>query len=39
MRYIDTKRLLVDIFIKPHNSSRFAALRGVIGVCHPYALV
>jgi hypothetical protein len=39
MRYIDTKRLLVGIFIKPHNSSHFAALRGVIGVCHPYALV
>jgi hypothetical protein len=28
MRCIDTERQLVDIFIKPLNSSRFAALRG-----------
>jgi hypothetical protein len=39
MRYIDTKRQLADIFIKPLNSSRFADLRGEIGVCHPYGLV
>jgi hypothetical protein len=28
MRYIDTKRQLVDIFTKPLNSSRFADLGG-----------
>jgi hypothetical protein len=39
MRYIDTKRQLADIFTKPLNSSRFADLRGEIGVCHPYGLV
>jgi hypothetical protein len=40
MRYIDTERRLADIFIKPLNSSHFAALReGGIGVCHPYGLV
>jgi hypothetical protein len=32
MRYIDTERQLADIFIKPLNSSRFADLRGEIGV-------
>jgi hypothetical protein len=39
MRYIVTKRQLVDIFTKPLDASRFAALRGEIGVCHPYGLV
>jgi hypothetical protein len=39
MRYIDTKRQLADIFAKPHDSSRFADLRGEIGVCHLYGLV
>jgi hypothetical protein len=28
MRYIDTERQLVDIFTKPLDASRFAALRG-----------
>jgi hypothetical protein len=28
MRYIDTERQLADIFTKPIDSSRFAALRG-----------
>jgi uncharacterized membrane protein YjjP (DUF1212 family) len=28
MRYIDIERQLADIFIKPLDSSRFAALRG-----------
>jgi hypothetical protein len=28
MRYIDTERQLVDIFIKPFDSSRFADLQG-----------
>jgi hypothetical protein len=39
MRYIDAERQLADIFTKPLDSSRFAALRGEIGVCHPYGLV
>ncbi len=45
MRYIDTQRErerereLADIFIKPLGASRFADLRGEIGVCHPYVLV
>jgi hypothetical protein len=39
MRYIDTERRLTDIFTKPLNSSRFADLRGEIGVCHSYGLV
>jgi hypothetical protein len=39
MRYVDTERQLDDIFTKPLDSSRFAALRGEIGVCHPYGLV
>jgi hypothetical protein len=39
MRYIDTERQLDDIFTKYLDSSRFAALRGEIGICHPYGLV
>jgi hypothetical protein len=40
MRYIDIERQLADIFIKPLDSSRFAALRGGgIGVCHLYGFV
>jgi hypothetical protein len=39
MKYIDTERQLADIFTKPLDSSRFAALRGEIGVCYPYGLV
>jgi hypothetical protein len=39
MRYIDTERQLDDIFTKPLNVSRFAALLGEICVCHPYVLV
>jgi hypothetical protein len=39
MRYIDTERQLADIFTKPLDPSRFADLRGEIGVCHPYGLV
>jgi hypothetical protein len=39
MRYIDTERQLADIFTKLIYSSRFADLRGKIGVCHPYDLV
>jgi hypothetical protein len=39
MGYIDTERQLADIFTKPLDASRFAALRRKIGVCHPYGLV
>jgi hypothetical protein len=39
MRYIDTKRQLADIFIKPLDASHFADLWGEIDVCHPYVLV
>jgi hypothetical protein len=39
MRYIDTEKQLTDIFTKPLDSSRFANLRGEIGVCHMYGLV
>jgi hypothetical protein len=39
MIYIDTKRQLADIFIKPIDASHFAALRREIGVFHPYGLV
>jgi hypothetical protein len=39
MRYIDTERQLADIFTKPLDASRIAALRGKIGICHPYCLV
>jgi hypothetical protein len=39
MRYIDTERLLADIFTKPLDASCFAALQGEIGVCHPYGLI
>jgi hypothetical protein len=39
MRYIDTERQLADIFMKPLDASRFAALREEIGVCHPYGLI
>jgi hypothetical protein len=39
MRYIDIGRQLADIFTKLLNSSRFADLRGEIGVCHAYGLV
>jgi hypothetical protein len=39
MRYIDTERQLADIFTKHLDASRFTALRGEIGVCHPYGLI
>jgi hypothetical protein len=39
MRYIATERQLADIFNKPLDASRFAALRGRgVGVCHPEKL-
>jgi hypothetical protein len=39
MRYIDTEGQLADILTKSLDASRFAALRGEIGICHPYGLV
>jgi hypothetical protein len=39
MKFIDTERQLADIFTKPLDSSRFAFLRGELGVCHLYGLV
>jgi hypothetical protein len=38
MRYIDTERQLTNIFTKPFDYSRFAALWGK-WVLHPYVLV
>jgi hypothetical protein len=38
-RYINTERQLADIFTKPLDASRFAALRGEIDVFHSYSLV
>jgi hypothetical protein len=35
MRYIDTERQLTDIFTKPLDVTRFASLRGQLGVYHP----
>jgi hypothetical protein len=39
IKYIDTERQLADIFTKPLDASRFAALWGTLGVCHPYGMV
>jgi hypothetical protein len=39
MKYIDIERQLVDIFTKPLDATRFASLRGELGVGHPCALV
>jgi hypothetical protein len=39
MKYIDTERQLIDIFTKLLDTSRFASLRGKLGVYHPYGLV
>jgi hypothetical protein len=39
MRYIDTEGQLADILTKSLDASHFAALRGEIGICHPYGLV
>jgi hypothetical protein len=39
IKYIDTERQLVDILTKLLDASRFAALRGELGVCHPYDLI
>jgi hypothetical protein len=39
MRYNETERQLTDIFTKPLDATRFASLRGELGVCHPYGMV
>jgi hypothetical protein len=39
LSYIDTQHQLADIFIKPLDATRFAFLRGELGVCHPYGIV
>jgi hypothetical protein len=39
IKSIDIERQLTDIFTKPIDVSRFAALHGEFGVCHPYGLV
>ena len=39
MRFIDTENQLADILTKPLDATRFAFLRGELGVCHPYGLV
>jgi hypothetical protein len=36
---IDTERQLANIFTKPFDATRFASLRGELGVYHPYGLV
>jgi hypothetical protein len=39
MRYIVTERQLAIVFIKPLDALSFTALRGKIGVFHPYSLI
>lgn len=39
LHFIDTERQLADIFTKPLDSSRFAFLRGELGVIKPYGMV
>jgi hypothetical protein len=39
MKYMDTERQLTNIFINSLHASRFAALRGEIGVCHLFCLI
>jgi hypothetical protein len=39
MKYLDTERQLDDIFTKPLDATRFASLRGELGVCHPFGMV
>jgi hypothetical protein len=39
MKFIDTERQLADNFTKPLDSSRFASLRGELGVCHHYEFI
>ena len=39
LHFIDTECQLADIFTKPLDSSRFAFLRGELGVIKPYGMV
>ena len=39
LKYLDTKHQLADILTKPLDASRFAFLRGELGVCHPYGII
>ena len=38
MRRVETEKQLADIFTKPLDASRFATLRGELGVRHRYGL-
>lgn len=38
LHHVDTEHQLADIFTKPLDSSRFAYLRGELGVIHPMGL-
>ena len=38
LHHVDTEHQLADIFTKPLDSSRFAFLRGELGVIHPMGL-
>uniref|UniRef100_J3N7V4 EF-hand domain-containing protein n=1 Tax=Oryza brachyantha TaxID=4533 RepID=J3N7V4_ORYBR len=39
LTFLDTKLQLADIFTKPLDSSRFAFLRGELGIIHPFGMV
>jgi hypothetical protein len=39
IKYIDIERQVADTLTKPLDATRFASLRGDLGVCHPYGMV
>ncbi len=39
LTFLDTKLQLADIFTKPMDSSRFAFLRGELGIIHSFGMV